>query len=95
MCVNGFRIKLASKFAFGSRNITHDDEDGLIHTVESTDRKTIDTGIKDVFPVSIYDVTTRSNPSEPPIRKGMEIGEASLEMELDTWATFPLISVVT
>ena len=59
MCVNGFRIKFASKFAFGSRNITHDDEDGLIHTVESTDRKTIDTGIKDVFPVEKWDTYIR------------------------------------
>lgn len=44
---------------------------------------------------SIYEVTTRMNTPEPPITIELEVGGEKLAMELDTGATFSLISEVT
>ena len=65
--------------------------DNRTHLVNDTQQPSSMTDVTQLY--SIYEVTTRSNPSEPPIT--MEIGGASLEMELDTGATFSLISEVT
>ena len=67
--------------------------DNRTHLVNDTQQHSGMTDVTELY--SIYEVTPRSNPSEPPITMEMEIGVASLEMELDTGAIFSLISEVT
>jgi len=67
--------------------------DNRTHLVNDTQQHSGMTDVTELY--SIYEVTPRSNPSEPPITMEMEIGVASQEVELDTGAIFSLISEVT
>ena len=65
--------------------------DNRMHLVNDAQPSSI-TDVTELY--SSYKVTTLSNPSESPITMEMNIGGTSLEMELDTGATFSLISKV-
>ena len=61
--------------------------DNRTHLVNDTQQPSSMTDVTELY--SVYEVTTRRNPSEPPITVEMEIGGASLEMEVN-WAAYDI-----
>ena len=67
--------------------------DNRTHQVKTRRRKTTSRQFRAVL--YLYEVTTRKNASEPPIKTELEVGGETLEVEEDTGATFSFISEVT